>query len=283
MAGKGGVLLSGGRGYDPAKLAAIFDEDTSVSKMLQQLYGKPKYRMPELALKTRPMNGAQPTMVGLHARPGASDPRHTTVNRSAIAESEANKPPAVTVREVHVAPIEAKKGRIRTQGAIAQRLAAEEAGADIACVPIRPGRNTEMEKRKLELTFALKGGLALPEAALSEALPGPLPMHLVTGKPGPGGRARAGGHPDARRGAPPPPSSQLYDELKKTYGELTTALDEARTYWDELKALQGGRLKAEQAREACAEEDGRTAALRRLVEEMRAERARVEGAGAHHA
>lgn len=149
---------------------------------------------------------------------------------------------------------------------------------DIRCAHIRPGRNLEMEKRKLELTFALKGGHALPEAGLPEALPGPLPMHLVTGRMGPGAAstsraAREAAGAGVGAGAASGSSGYLA-QLKAAYDDASKGLDEARAYWDEVKSLQGGRLKAEQAREAAGEEEHRLGHMRQLLAEMR----KVQGA-----
>lgn len=264
-------------GYDRTKLANLYGHDSSVGKMLQQLYGKPKYKLPELSLKTRPMAGPQPNMVAVNAKPSAVDPRAKTINRTAIAEVEANKPPAVIVKEKHVAPIELRHGSIRSKSLIDRRLQESERTGDLPQIPIRPGRNAEMEKRKLELTFALKGGHALPEAGLPEALVGPVPMQLLTGKPGPGASASARRGSTSRvEGARKALSSPLYEELKLTYTELSKGLNEARAYWDEVKCLQGGVLRASQAQEAAAEEDGRNAQLRRLLQDMKAEQERLQ-------
>lgn len=250
-------------------LRAVDGADAAqMRRQLAHLYGQANYAMPELKFRSKPMEGPQPLMLGLSSRPRASDPRRSKP-AGATAALLSDSIREEVMRPAVPAPVPAieSERHIRSRSAIEARAAAESAGADLPQMPIRRGRNTEAEKRKLALLFALKGGHALPEAGMPESLAGEVPLSLLTGRPR-GGR----GASEAPR---PAATSKLFQELQRTYADLSRGLVESRAYWDETARLSGGALGPVQAREAAAEEGRRMDELKALVAQMRAEAGRA--------
>jgi hypothetical protein len=239
-------------------LRAVDGADAAqMRRQLAQLYGQANYTMPELKFKSKPMEGPQPLMLGLSSRPRASDPRRSKP-AGATAALLSDSIREDVMRPAAPVPVPAiESGRhIRSRSAIEARAAAESVGADLPQMPIRRGRNTEAEKRKLALLFTLKGGLALPEAGMPESLEGEVPLSLLMGR--------------ARSQAPRPAATgTLFQELQRTYADLSRGLEETREYWDETARLSGGSLGPVQAREAAEEEARRMDELKALVAQMR--------------
>jgi hypothetical protein len=173
-------------------LLKTLDFDPSLRKLVTGLYGNPRLSapppkpsvlkpfVPEEHSWERPMHSGT-----------AEDPREQTINRAAQALLEASRPPAVPVRDYHVPAIETIAHRKpawkieEEQKEMAQEIKTQPA-------PLKKGYNAETEKKKLQAIFTFKGGAALPDSALPEALPGNIPLHLITGKKGSAGSKRGG-------------------------------------------------------------------------------------------
>lgn len=186
---------AGGGGADDSGIADLLRRvgyDSDIGRMMTSVYGRPKFSAvpaPRLAAKPwkpeehawqRPMQSGET----------AVDPREQTINRAAQALLEASRPPAVPVREVHVPAIDTIVHR-KPASRIAAEAEAAAAAAERAQPPLKRGYNPEVEKRKLQALFTFKGGRALPDSGMPAALEGNLPLHLITGKGGPGAGSRS--------------------------------------------------------------------------------------------
>lgn len=261
---------------DKASLALAFDGEAA--RLLRGLYGRRKAAEPPRDFKTVRMVEPHRPMRNLNSVPDAADVYSATLNRTAMAVLDAEKPAPVVYRPRHVAPIERASGVIRSKEQIARALELEDAMADRAQAPIRPGRNTELEKARLAQQFTFKGGKALPEVALPAPVPGHVPLNIVTGKAGAmrrtgrlGGGAGGGSHD-----GPAPPTSELLHELKATYDAVARGMEESAEYLQQLRAL-GAASKAQEAAHA-ADVAMRSRELKDLLAQMDAERQRLAAA-----
>ena len=142
---------------DGAALTAAFGLDTEVGRMMIALYGRPKAPPRNWrSLKTAPM-APQPRLVA-----GAiSDPTAATFDRArATAAADARPRPldraAAAARAALPAPVDALPSR-RSAAAIAAATAREQ--PEVTARPLmRPGRDADSEKARLQANFALRGG-----------------------------------------------------------------------------------------------------------------------------
>lgn len=215
--------------------------DPAVARLMTGTYGRPRY-----GAAPAPAQRADPWRPDDHKweRPmhtaEAEDPREITINRAAQALLEASRPPPTGLREPPPPPAAID---VIPRRKPASRIAAEAAAAaadpdQAAPPPLRRGFNTEAEKRKLQATFAYRGGKALPESGLPAPMPGHVPLHLVTGK-GPRLPAGAGGAPRsvaeiaAAAGLPPEEAALL---SAATPDELSLVAEAQAT----LRDVRGG-------------------------------------------
>lgn len=239
-------------------LATLVGFESEAARMLRQLYGRPKPvsapPKPRLAAWSAPGKWERP----MHAAETARDPRDDRIDHEAQDVIDATKPPAVIVREVHVAPVEMLKGR-RSAAQIATDRARAAETEDISAPPMKRGYNTEQEKRKLQAYFAMKGGKALPDSGMPEGLEGHIPMQLITGKRAPsaaaarrstpmdaGGIASAFGmnSSEARLlSVATPDELAMMAECSSSLRDLSQSIVETRAFASELSGL--GAMSAE--------------------------------------
>ena len=230
---------------DLSRMAQAFGMDTAAGRLLRGIYGKPGYSAaPSFrGLATRPLGGPQPRMRDLGAPLGrARDPTAATLDRSAPLEvpSVLPAPPAPP------APIDALGPQRRSASAIRARSEAEARAGDIALPPLRRGRNTELEKARLQAINQFKGGKGGGLVQLA-ATDGALPLALLQ----PPGHARGGAQlaQAQAQARPGTTDSALLQALKGTYAAVATGMEEAEAYMRELRAL-GGATAAAEARHA---------------------------------
>lgn len=220
---------------DNTKLSAVFGHDTEAGRMLARLYGRPKVNEPvPKPTKLRPMQGTQPTMIGLNSKPEAIDPRSQTLNRAAMAIIDATKPPIVVTKEIHIAPIDTIKGIIRNKDQI-DDFVQKNASKDIVVPPIKKGfNNPEAEKRRVQALFTFKGGRALPEAGLPEVVQGTIPLHMITGKVPVSTKRSLYQTSSTLRGL----TSPLLEDLEKTFETVKGGLDDSIAFINEMRTLR---------------------------------------------
>jgi hypothetical protein len=142
---------------DGAALSSAFGLETEVGRMMLSLYGRPKAPPRNWrTLKTAPL-APQPRLVA-----GAiSDPTAATFDRArATAAADARPRPfdhaAAAARAAIPAPVDALRSR-RSAASIAAATAREK--PDVSARPLlRPGRDADSEKARLQATFAYRGG-----------------------------------------------------------------------------------------------------------------------------
>lgn len=252
-----------------ANLSRLF-AGTPAGRMMKQLYPSATYTAPKKKFKTNPLQGPQPTMLNLNSTVDASDPRRSHFNRRAVAVLDANRPLPVQKVESPVAPIDMIKGTLRSKSAIEAKLAKEVKEADVTMQPLRPGRNTEAEIRKLQNLFTFKGGRALPSAGLPEPLEGNVPLTLQTNS----GRPKA--HrlvSSARLSRSQTLQSPLLKELLETERVLLQSEQEAGDFLVEMDKL--GSLTSEMETQFQVEQTQRLASLKAIREKIEQERQRI--------
>lgn len=232
---------------DPRALAAQFGLNTEAGKLLLSLYGRKSYASaPDFrALATRPLP-FRPRMRDLGApAERARDPAEATFDRAAVAAVDAERPSVLPPPPAPPAPIEALGAQKRSKTVIAEREAAAAAAGDIVGPPLRPGRNGDAEKRRLQATFQFKGGKALPDGLSAPALDGPVPLALLGAPPAGAAAARRPGSSGGGGG------SVLLRELRATHAEVAAAVDDAEAFMAELRRM-GRATEAAEAEHAVA-------------------------------
>lgn len=175
------------------------DFDPSLRGLVTGLYGRPRYdAVPQPKLSSKPFVPEEHSWERPMHSTTAEDPREQTINRAAQALLEASRPPPVPIKDTHVPAIETIAHR-KPAWKIEEELKEMADEIQNQPAPLKKGYNPETEKKKLQVMFTFKGGKALPDSALPEAVPGQVPLHLITGKRAGGGGSSAGG----RRGAGP--------------------------------------------------------------------------------
>jgi len=268
------------------KVAMQFGHETEAGRMLARLYGRSQEPVsaPARAFKSRPMAGPQPPMVGVHARGGAADPRARTFDHARAERALEQAPkPAGAPRAAPVAPIDRIKGMIRSKAQV-DALEAVRGAGDIAQPPLKRGFNGDLEKRRLQATFALKGGKAVPDAASYAPIEGAIPLHVLTGQRAAGARAPGayGSGASARAAARRlSPNAQLVLELERTFESVQRGLDESVAFIAELRELRAATARHES--EHAAELAKRTRQLndlQRRIRELQAKEDEDEARGA---
>jgi len=237
---------------DPRALAAQFGLNTEAGKLLLSLYGRKSYASaPDFrALATRPLP-FRPRMRDLGApAERARDPADATFDRAAVAAVDAERPSMLPLPPAPPAPIEALGAQKRSKTAIAAREAAAAAAGDIVGPPLRPGRNGDAEKRRLQATFQFKGGKALPDGLSAPALDGPVPLALLGSPPAGAAAARRPGSSGGGGGGGGGGSVLLW-ELRATHAEVAAAVDDAEAFMAELRRM-GRATEAAEAEHAVA-------------------------------
>jgi len=282
-------------------VAALMGHDTEAGRMLARLYARQAtVSAPPRASKSRPLEGPQPPMQGLNARGGAADPRERRFDRAAVAAHDGAKPaPGLAAPAPRVHAIDRIKGISRSKAQI-DAFEAAHAPVDKAMPPLRKGYDGEAEKRRLQQTFALKGGKAVPDAASYEPIEGAIPLHLVAGATAANARRMRGGGDDddvgssggggafgggaggaalqRARGRGSAADSSMLGELERTFAEVQRGLEESVETMKELRALRAATARHEaEHRDELAR---RTRQLEQLDARIRAERTRLAGGGA---
>jgi hypothetical protein len=262
---------------DKRALAMAFGMDTEAGKMILALYGRPKLNNVPRDFKTKAMDfetRPQPHL-RLPNASATSDVYSRSLNRAAMALVDSTKPAAIVHKPTHVAPIESIKGIVRNKEQIRQQILREEASADRAQIPLKPGRNTELEKARLAQQFTFKGGKALPEVALPAPMPGHVPLGLVTGKRAGAGTLRRGGRSSEAADAQYA-SSELLEELKATYEVVLRGMEESQDFINQLRKL-GSATKAQETAHL-TDVAVRTKELQDLQRQIQEEKARIQRA-----
>ena len=145
---------------DGAELARLFGLESDVGRMMMGIYGKPKVRTQDWrSLPQTPLIGAQPRMKELSTRPDARSAASTTVDRAAIAATDAARPrPAGPRAPPGPAPIDLIPSRRSAAGIAAREASLMGDMASISRPLLRPGRDADAEKARLQATFFLRGG-----------------------------------------------------------------------------------------------------------------------------
>lgn len=146
---------------DGAELARLFGLESDVGRMMMGIYGKPKVRTQNWrALSTTPLvGGVQPRMKELSTKPDARSAASKTVDRAAIAATDAARPRPLGPRAPPgPAPIDLIPSRRSAAGIAARESLLMGDMASISRPLLRPGRDTDAEKARLQATFFLRGG-----------------------------------------------------------------------------------------------------------------------------
>ena len=260
-------------------LAAQFGLNTEAGKLLLSLYGRKGYASaPDFrALPTRPLPSSRPRMRDLGApAERARDPSEATFDRDAVAAVDAARPSVAPKPPTPPAPIEALGVQKRSKSRIAAAEALASARGDIVGPPLRPGRNADVEKRRLQAAFQFKGGKALPEGVAAPALEGPVPLALLgVGGARPGssasGRRSGSGGGGGGGGAPAGGTGSLLQELRATHAAVGAAVDDAEAFMQELRRMGRATGGAEAEHALALQGQGRE--LGRLAAAIRAEEA----------
>lgn len=266
-------------------MALEFGLNTEAGRLLRALYGKQKYSgTPHFSsLKTGAPLQYQPRMKDLGINPSrrALDPTEPSIDRETIASLDI--PSVLPTPAPGPAPIERLGIQKRSQSTIRKRLEVEARTGDISLPPLKPGRNTDAEKRRLQMINQFKGGKGLPESASLPPLTGPLPM-LLTG----GGRP-----PQAAHLRPPtrslpltspggegvsPSDTPLLRELRATYAAVASGMEESEAFMREVRALGQGSAGEEASHASGVLEAGRE--LARLQVAITKELGKVRGGAA---
>jgi len=161
-------------------MALDFGLNTEAGRLLRALYGKQKYgAAPHFStLKTGAPLTQQPRMKDLGINPlrRALDPMEPSLDREAMAALDI--PSVIPAPAPGPAPIERLGIQKRSHSVIKRRAEVEARSGDISLPPLKPGRNTDAEKRRLQMINQFNGGKGLPEGASLPPLGGPYPCSL---------------------------------------------------------------------------------------------------------
>jgi len=149
-----------------------FDCDTEAGRLLRKLYTR-THNKPLSSYPKFKTNSTKPS----HSKwfNGMSDSRKQTERR------DREKSVMIPKRTLNYKPAPAIFGidRRRSENSIKENTELIE--EEPRPLP-RKAISTEMEKRRLAMTFQFKGGNILPEAGTMAAMPGLVPLSIITGK-----------------------------------------------------------------------------------------------------
>lgn len=227
--------------------------------MMARLYGRPADPTPIPKPRTAgPWHPSAAFRAALPA-PGAVDSTVPTLNRGAIRDVDAARPRPRAVSAPRVAAVDIIPSR-RSAAQIAESAAAAAAAADAVLPPMMRGyNNPDAEKRRLQATFAYKGGKALPSAGLPEPMSGHLPLSAMaapqaaaTGAAGRrAARARLLPLEDADASTP----AGALRLLEARAAELHAEIEERRAFLQEMAGLGRAREYAPIIEGECGEKE----------------------------
>jgi len=215
-------------------------------------------------------------MKDLGAVPGRTDPTAPTFNRAAVDSLDI--PSVLVAPELPLAPIERLGIQKRSHSTIKKRAEWEASHGDISLPPLKPGRNTDAEKYKLQIINQFKGGKALPSDVAFPALQGAIPLSLLSGK-----ASNSSARPPTRIfpltsvGGEESGSgdSLLLRELRATYVAVAQGMEESEAFMKEVRGLGGASEKEEAAHASSVLEAGRE--LLKIQAGINKELARLRG------
>lgn len=244
----------------------LVGRDSEVGRLLAGIYAEPPSRAKVSAAPafvTRPWEASGDWQRPMRNAEEAQDPRLATFDREAAEEYDA--PPELPKEPVVVPMLPPKR---KSAAAIAAEKEFEERYGDRPQAPIRPGKNLDIEKRKLQTHFQFHGGKALPDYALPEPIKGQVPLSVVTGKRSP---RRAGEGPKSPRRALAPATAVeaarlLLDELRRTLEELEVEIEEREAFLREMRALGHAGAQEKEIALEISERQGEAARLMKRIE-----------------